>query len=69
MGGSIQSGGTCWQKLNDPFDFLDGFDEEVTKSRAFFIMGNSFKYVRYYLNKNYVKKGIEKEWCKYPHQQ
>ena len=32
-------------------------------------MGNSFKYFRYYLNKNYVKKGIELEWRKYPHPQ
>jgi hypothetical protein len=32
-------------------------------------MGNSFKYFRYYLNKNYVKNGIKPEWHKYPHQQ
>ena len=32
-------------------------------------MGNPFKYFRYYLNKSYVKKGIELEWHKYPHQQ
>ena len=50
------------------FVFLDGLDEEVVKDWAFFIMGNSFKYFRYYLNKNYVKKGIKPEWRKYPHQ-
>ena len=59
----------CWQKLKDLFEFPTRFDEEVTKERAFFIMGNSFKYFRYYLNKNHVKKGIEPEWRKYPHQQ
>jgi hypothetical protein len=59
----------CWQKLKDLFEIPPGFNEEVTKDRAFFIMGNSFKYFRYYLNKNYVKNGIEPEWHKYPHQQ
>jgi hypothetical protein len=59
----------CWQKLKDLFEIPPGFNEEVTKDRAFFIMGNSFKYFRYYLNKNYVKKGIKLEWHKYPHQQ
>ena len=51
----------CWQKLKDLFEFPARFDEEVTKERAFLIMGNSFKYFIYYLNKNYVKKGIEPE--------
>ena len=55
--------------MKDLFEFPAGFDEEVTKDQAFFIMGNSFKYFRYYLNKNYVKKGIEPKWHKYPHQQ
>jgi len=41
----------------------------VVKDRAFFIMGNSFKYFRYYLNTQYVRKGIEPEWSEYPHQQ
>ena len=59
----------CWQKLKDLFEFSARFDEEVTKDWAFFIMGNSSKYFRHYLKKNYVKKGIEPEWCKYPHQQ
>ena len=39
----------CWQKLKDLFEFPAIFDEEVTKDQAFFIMGNSFKYFRYYL--------------------
>ena len=56
-------------EAEDLFEFPTRFDEEVTKERAFFIMGNSFKYFRYYLNKNYVKKGIEPEWRKCPHQQ
>ena len=59
----------CWEKLKDLFVFPDGFDEEVVKDRAFFIMGNSFKYFRYYLNTQYVRKGIELEWSEYPHQQ
>jgi hypothetical protein len=41
----------------------------VVKDQAFFIMGNSFKYFRYYLNAQYVRKGIEPEWNEYPHQQ
>jgi hypothetical protein len=40
----------------DLFVFPDGFDEEVVKDRAFFIMDNSFKYFRYYLNFQYVRK-------------
>jgi hypothetical protein len=52
-----------------PVVFPDGFDEEVVKDRAFFIMGNSFKYFRYYPNTQYVRKGIEPEWSEYPHQQ
>ena len=48
-------------KLKDVFVFLDGLDEEVVKDRAIFIMGNSFKYFRYYLNSQYVRKGIEPE--------
>jgi hypothetical protein len=59
----------CWEKLKDLFDFPDGFDEEVVKDRIFFIMGNSFKYFRYYLNTQYVRKGIEPEWSEYPYQQ
>ena len=58
----------CWEKLN-LFVFHDEFDEEVVKDRAFFIMANSFKYFRYYLNTQYVRKGIEPEWSEYPHQQ
>jgi hypothetical protein len=45
------------------------FDEEVVKDQAFFIMGNSFNYFRYYLKTHYVRKGIEPEWSRYPHQQ
>ena len=41
----------------------------MVKDRAFFIMGNSFKYFRYYLNSQYVRKGIKPEWSEYPHQQ
>ena len=59
----------CWEKLKDLFVVPNGFDEVVVKDRAFFIMGNSFKYFRYYLNSNYVSKGIELEWSEYPHQQ
>jgi hypothetical protein len=51
----------CWEKLKDLFVFPDGFDEEVVKHRAFFIMGNSFKYFRYCLKTQYVRKGIEPE--------
>ena len=40
----------CWEKLKDLFVFPDGFDEEVVKDQAFFIIGNSFKYFSYYLN-------------------
>ena len=43
------------------------FDEEVVKDRAFFIMCCSFKYFRYYLNTQYVRKDIEPEWSEYPH--
>jgi hypothetical protein len=50
-------------------EFPPGFNEEVAKDRAFFIMGNSFKYFKYYLHRNHVKKGIKLEWLKYPHQQ
>jgi hypothetical protein len=50
-------------------EFPPGFNEEVAKDRAFFIMGNSFKYFKYYLHRNHVKKGIKPEWLKYPHQQ
>ena len=39
----------CFEKLKDLFVFPDGFDEEVVKDRAFFIMGKSFKYFRYYI--------------------
>ena len=46
----------CWQKLKDLFEFPARFDEEVTKERALFIMGNSFKYFRYYLNTQYLRK-------------
>ena len=28
----------CWEKLKDLFVFPDGFDEEVVKDRAFFIV-------------------------------
>ena len=59
----------CWEKLKDLFVFPNGFDEEVVKDWPFFIMGNSFKYFRYYLNSQYVRKGIEPEWSEYPHQQ
>ena len=51
------------------FVFPDGFDEEVVKDQAFFIMGKSFKYFRYYITSQYVRKGIELEWSEYPHQQ
>ena len=57
----------CREKLKELFVFPDGFDEEVVKDRAFFIMGNSFKYLRYYLNSQYVRKGIEQQWSEYPH--
>jgi hypothetical protein len=59
----------CWVKLKDLFVFPGWFDEEVVKDWAFFIMGNSFKYFRYYLNFQYVRNGIEPEWSEYPHQQ
>jgi hypothetical protein len=49
----------CWQKLKELFEFPPGFNEEVTKDRAFYVMGNSFKYFRFMLHKYYVKKGIE----------
>jgi hypothetical protein len=42
----------CWEKLKDLFVFPYGFDEEMVKDWAFFIMGNSFKYFRYYLKTN-----------------
>ncbi|CAD6255586.1 unnamed protein product [Miscanthus lutarioriparius] len=48
----------CWQKLKDLFEFPAGFDEEVTKERAFFIMGNSFKYFRSRMRRN-AKKELE----------
>ena len=51
------------------FVFPDGFDEEEVKGQTFFIMGNSFKYFRYYLNTQYERKGIEPEWSEYPFQQ
>ena len=41
----------------------------MVKDQAFFIMGNSFKYFRYYLTFQYVRKGIEPQWIEYPHQQ
>ena len=56
----------CWEKLKDLFVFPNGFDEEVVKDQTFFIMGNSFKYLRYYLNTQYVRKGIKSEWSKFP---
>ena len=52
----------CRQKLKDLLEFPTRFDEEVTNDWVFFIMGNSFKYFRYYLNTQYVSKGIEPEW-------
>jgi len=55
--------------LKDLFIFLNGFDEEVVKDQAFFIIGNSFNYFRYFLNTRYARKGIEPKWSEYPHQQ
>ena len=40
----------CYEKLKDLFVSPYRFDEEVAKDWALFIMGNSFKYFRYYLN-------------------
>ena len=69
MGGSIQFKESLLGEAEGPVCFSDGFDEEVIKDHAFFIMGNSFKYFRYYLNSQYVGKGIKPEWSEYPHKQ
>ena len=61
MGGFIQSEESLLGEAEGPNCFSHGFDEEVVKDHAFFIMGNSFKYFRYYLYSQYVRKGIEPE--------
>jgi hypothetical protein len=45
------------------FVLSDCFDEEVAKNQAFFIMDNYFRY--YYLNTQYVRKGIEPKWTEH----
>ena len=56
----------CWAKLKEKFIFPED-SEPLARRRALFLMGNSFRYFKFTLNKH-VKNETEPDWKDFPNQ-
>ncbi|KAG2629994.1 hypothetical protein PVAP13_3KG472402 [Panicum virgatum] len=56
----------CWGKLKEKFIFPED-SEPLARRRALFLMGNSFRYFKFTLNKH-VKNETEPDWKDFPNQ-
>jgi hypothetical protein len=57
----------CWGKLKEKFIFPEG-SEALARRQALFLMGNSFRYFKFTLNKH-VKNETEPDWENLANQQ
>ena len=59
----------CWTKLKELFNFPEGTDMALVRKKALSSMATTFKWMKYDLNKQFVKSNTEPEWEKqYPKQ-
>ncbi|KAG2562468.1 hypothetical protein PVAP13_8KG074601 [Panicum virgatum] len=56
----------CWPKLKEKFIFPED-SEPLARRQALFLMGNSFRYFKFTLNKH-VKNETEPDWKDFPNQ-